>query len=267
MSLRIFATVAHLFVTALIALHGPDALAQSGRPITITVSPEVAEPGVQRTIHISGSWPMACSFPGTISVASLPFSGPASGLTLVTTEVVFSPCPPAGMDVSYTTTFTPQAAGVQTITLTHARQFIAQGQIITRPINGARAGSDITGVWHDPAVPGHGFSLYHSQAGSDLMAGGWYAYDSTGKPHWLLLNNVRWNDASRFTGDLFNVTSEAGACTLLSGCARQQIASGQVGRINGELLSDGRLRLAITAGPPFGDPPFAETLVLQRLKF
>lgn len=268
MSLRIFASLMCLVLAAfLAALHAPTASAQSGAPVTITVSPDVAEPGVARTIRVSGRWPVLCTLPGSIAVSPLPFTSQTSGLTLVTTVIYFSPCPTNGADVSLTTTVTPTQPGVQTLTLTHLGQVIAQGQLITRPLNGARAGADITGVWHDPAVPGSGFSIYHSHSGSDLVAGGWYVFDSNGKPHWMLLNNVRWNDATRFIGDLFNITSEAGACVLLAGCARQQIASNQVGRVNGELRADGKLRLVITAGPPFGDPPFAETWVLERLTF
>ncbi len=265
MSLRIFASALCLIAAALIA--SPVA-AQSGQPLTISVTPEVAEPGVVRTIRVSGRWPDRCSVPGGISVVALPFPTASGGLTLTPSSlIVFSPCPPTGPDVSLTTTHTPQVAGVQTLTLTHSGQFIVQGKLITRPINGARAGADITGAWHDPAVPGHGFSLYHAQSGSDLMAGAWYAYDSAGKPYWLLVNNVRWNDSSRFIGDLFDITSTAGNCTLLPGCARPQIASTQVGRVNGELLTDGKLRLVISAGPPFADPPFPNTIVLERLSF
>lgn len=264
MSLRIFAVWICLGLAALCAL---QASAQPAQPITITVTPEVAEAGVVRTIRVSGRWPVFCTAPGSMAVAPLPFAPPTAGLTLVTTAIFFSPCPPQGTEVSLSTTFTPSDPGVLPLTLTHLGQVIAQSQLITRPANAARAGTDITGAWHDPAVPGHGFSLYHSQRGSDLMAGAWYAYDSAGKPHWMLLNNVRWTDATRFSGELFNITSEAAACTLLAGCARQQIASSQVGRINGEVLGDGRLRIAVTAGPPFGDPPFPETLVLERLRF
>lgn len=264
MPLRIFASAICLVLAALVA---PLASAQSGRPVTITVTPEVAEPGVTRTIRVTGSWPVACSLPGSISIAPMPFSSQSGGLTLVTTQIVFSPCPPVGADVSLTTSHTPQAAGAHTLTLTHAGEFIAQTRLITRPANGARASTDITGAWHDPSVPGHGFSLYHSQAGSDLLAGAWYAYDSAGEPRWMLLNNVRWNDATRFIGDLFNVTAGAGNCSLLTGCPRQQIASSLVGSVNGEVLPDGRLRLIITAGPPFADPPFPQALLLERLNY
>ncbi|MDX2218525.1 MAG: hypothetical protein SF172_05825 [Burkholderiales bacterium] len=269
MSLRIFALWICLGLAALCA---PPVSAQSGQSgqsgqaITITVTPEVAEPGVVRTIRTSGRWPVFCTAPGSMTVAPLPFTASTAGLTLVTTAIFFSPCPLLGVEVSLSTTFTPTAPGVQLLTLTHLGQVFAQGQLITRPANAARAGTDITGAWHDPAMPGHGFSLYHSQRGSDVMAGAWYAYDSAGKPHWMLLNNMRWTDQTRFIGELFNITAATGNCTLLAGCARQQVASNQVGRINGEVLGDGRLRLAITAGPPFADPPFPETLVLERLR-
>ncbi|MBL8515486.1 MAG: hypothetical protein JNM76_00840 [Betaproteobacteria bacterium] len=265
MSLRIFATAICL---ATAALAPALASAQSGRPVMITVTPDVAEPGVQRTIRVSGSWPLACSRPIAIEVTALPFNAPGASLSIRTLELVFSPCPPTGQDISLTTTFTPQAAGVQSLTLIHAGEYVAQGKLVTRPAAASRAATDITGVWHDPAVPGHGFALYHSQTGSDILAGAWYAYDSAGKPHWLFMTNVRWNDATRFIADLSNLASAAQSCgLLLPGCAKPQLSAAQSGRLNGELLQDGKLRLVVTAGPPFADPPFPLTLVLERLTF
>jgi hypothetical protein len=269
MTLRIFA-MRHLapaaFAAWLVALPSAS-MAQATTPLRLTVTPEVAEPGVARTIRLSGTWPFVCSRPSSISVVNTPFPTLSAGLTLNSADIVFSPCPPTLSDVSLTTTYTPQTAGVLTLTLTNSGQFIAQGSLITRSISEPRAGADLTGAWHDPATPGSGLALYHSQGGSDLMAGALYVYDTAGKPHWLLLQAVRWTGPATFFGELRNVTAGAANCGLLPACANTQTASAQVGRVNGERLADGKLRLAITAGPPFADPPLPETLTLERLVF
>lgn len=244
--------------------------AQTPPPLTIEVTPTVAEPGVPRTLRVVGAWPDNCSLPTRIQVATSPVPSATNNLTLTSSPgLSFSPCPPPGtLSVSVSTTYTPATAGVQKITLTYGTQFILQSTLITRAVGGARAGTDLTGAWHDPAMPGSGLSLYHSLSGSDLAAGAFYLYDSNGKPHWLLLNNLRWNDESRFIADLFNVTgASTGGCLLLPACARPQAGSSQVGRVNGEVQADGKLRLAITVGPPFADPPFPYVLVLERLRF
>jgi hypothetical protein len=67
MSMQTFASA-----LCLIAMPGRNEapMAQSGRSVTIAVAPEIVEPGIVRALRFGRRWPMACTLPGSVSVAA-----------------------------------------------------------------------------------------------------------------------------------------------------------------------------------------------------
>jgi len=234
----------------------------------VTVSPLVADVGVPRTITVSASWRDGCvPMNPTLTVGPLPgqnhvnirFSQP---LTLIA-------CTQAVTPYSATLTYTPTQAGTQRIavTLTDGR-YLGGGQIITQATGKVRASRDLSGVWYSPATNGSGLALYHSQEGSDIMAGTWYVFDNNGKPYWYLIQNGRWDAPDRYTGDLVEVTSNPGNCFLLNGCARLMSAATRVGTLRIDVKGLDTIDVAVgVGGPPLSDLVITSNFTATRLRY
>lgn len=260
--------------TAMLALalpglaHSQDSLTLPPFSPIINVSPLVADVGVPRTITVSASWPDGCppmnptltagTLPGQTHI-SIRFTLP---LTLVACTQVVTP-------YSASLTYTPTQAGVQRIavTLTDGR-YLGGGQIITQSAGKVRASRDLSGVWYSPATNGSGLALYHSQEGSDIMAGTWYVFDNNGKPYWYLIQNGRWDAHDRYTGDLVEVTSNPGTCFLLNGCARLMSAATRIGTVRIDVKGLDTIDVAIgVGGPPLPDLVITTNFTATRLRY
>ncbi|MBL8515487.1 MAG: hypothetical protein JNM76_00845 [Betaproteobacteria bacterium] len=213
----------------------------------VTVSPVVADVGVARTITVSASWPDGCvPVSPSLSPSTLPSSDTLNirfslPMTLIACTQVVTP-------YSATFTYTPTKAGAQRIAvmLTDGR-YLGGGQLITQGAGQPRASVDLTGVWYDPASNGSGFSLFHSQSGSDVMAGAWYVYDGTGKPFWYLMQNGRWQSNTTYLANLIELQGATTGCAiLLPACARPQQSTRIVANISIQVLSLDRIRVTVT---------------------
>ncbi|MDX2218526.1 MAG: hypothetical protein SF172_05830 [Burkholderiales bacterium] len=213
----------------------------------VTVSPVVADVGVQRTITVSASWPDACvPVNPTLSVSNIP--GQDTVNIHFTVPQTFIACAQVVTPYSATFSYTPTRAGTQRIAvlLTDGR-YLGSGQIITQAAGQPRASVDLTGVWHDPASNGSGLALFHSQATTDVMAGAWYVFDGSGKPFWYLIQNGRWQSSTTYLGNLVEVQAGTTPCNiLLPGCARAQQSNRIAANIAIQILALDRIRVTVT---------------------
>jgi hypothetical protein len=213
----------------------------------VTVSPLVADIGVPRTIQVSGSWPDGCApVSASLSVSTIP--GQTTLNFRLQQPLTFAACTQVVTPYSHTLSYTPTQAGVQRIAvmLTDGR-YLGGGQLITQASGQPRASVDLTGAWYTPVTNGSGLALFHSQSTTDVMAGAWYVYDSTGKPFWYLIQNGRWQSNTAFAGNLVETQAGAGACTLsLPACARTQQSARIAANISIEVLALDRIRVFVT---------------------
>lgn len=213
----------------------------------VTVSPVVADVGVQRTITVSASWPDACvPVNPTLSVSNIPGQDTVNIHFIV--PQTFIACAQVVTPYSATFNYTPTRAGSQRIAiLLSDGRYLGGGQIITQVAGQPRAAVDLSGVWHDPTSNGSGLALFHSQATTDVMAGAWYVFDGSGKPFWYLIQNGRWQSSTTYLGNLVEVQAGTTPCNiLLPGCARAQQTSRIVANISIQILAQDRIRVTVT---------------------
>lgn len=250
MKLRIFASL----LTALAIVASAVASAQATPDYTprITVSPLVAPAGVVRTVTVSGITPPGCMLT-SIQPVEHPAGGSSAALTLRlrTFGEFFSVCPYiTDQPYSFTTTYTPSVAGRREVIAMNSgtSPVLGFGEIITsESATLGRGGTDITGVWYDPASNGSGIAFHHSHEDSGVLAGTFYGFDNTGRPFWYLIQNVRWSSATSFGASLVEISSQPGICVLLNGCNRLMQAAQPKGTFHGEILPNRRIRASIMA--------------------
>lgn len=223
-----------LAASMMLTAHAQSGLTPPASPV-VTVTPEVAPVGVPRTITFSAAWQDGC-VPGNASL----LIEPLPGISILTVRLVLPQslvaCTQAVTPYSATLTYTPTAAGVQRISVMLSDgRYLGQGEIITQSASGARAATDVTGVWFDPASNGSGLSLFHAQDGSDVAAGTWYLYNNSGTPTWFLIQNTRWESSTTLSGDLVIYSGTTVVCPSLSsqiqfGCPRPAANSTVVAR-------------------------------------
>lgn len=213
----------------------------------VSVSPVVADVGVQRTITVSASWPDSCvPVNPTLSVSNIP--GQDTVNIHFSVPQTFIACAQVVTPYSATFNYTPTRAGNQRIAvLLSDGRYLGGGQIITQAPGQPRASQDLSGVWFDPASNGSGLALFHSQSTTDVMAGAWYVFDGTGKPFWYLIQNGRWQSNTTYLGNLVEIQAGTTACSLLlPACARAQQTTRIAANISIQILAQDRIRVTVT---------------------
>jgi hypothetical protein len=236
-------------------------------PPSVVVAPLIANTGVERTITVSGVWPDACPPQNATLLPAVPGDNTIS-IKLIQPQT-FVACAQVITSFSSSVTYTPTAAGTQRIVATvNDGRHLATGQLITQSADKARASTDLTGTWYNATTNGSGLALFHSHAGSDVMTGAWYVYDTAGKPYWFLIQNGVWADANIFYGDLMQSSAPGGNCLFLPACARTMLASTRVGAVRIEIQEANRIRVSIgSGGPPLPEVNFETVFVAERLQF
>lgn len=236
-------------------------------PPLVTVTPLIANAGVERTITISGVWSDACPPQDASLLPSVPGDSTIS-IRLIQPQTLVA-CAQVLTNFSSSVTYTPTVAGTQRIVATvNDGRHLATGQLITRTSDKARASTDLTGSWYNATTNGSGLALFHAHAGSDVLAGAWYVYDTAGKPYWFLIQNGVWGDANIFYGDLMQANGNSGNCLFLPACARTMLAATRVGSVRIEIQGPNTIRVSIGAGgPPIPEVNFETVFVAERMQF
>ncbi len=204
-------------VAAGILILSQAALAQADlvvRPFTaiVSVDPLVAGPDVRRTITVSGAWPDSC-VPVSAALSDDPLRAGAPLIIELQVPQTFAPCLAVITPYSHKVNFTPSQGGARRVlAVTSDGRFLGEGELVTQYAGGARSLYDLTGAWFDPATNGSGLVLLHSFLGSDVVAGGWFFYDSQGNSRWYSIQFGRWETPTLFSARLLEFESAPGGC-------------------------------------------------------
>ena len=257
------------------ALLGPSsALAQSQLTVPsqiamVSVTPAVAGPGTPRTITVSGLWHDAC-VPGNPSIESdTPNNTVVFKLFVPQTLVA---CAQAFTPYQAQQTYTPRDGGVQrVVVLTNDGRLLGEGQIITQAQGKSHSSIDLTGEWHDDQTLGSGLFLSHNFSGSDVVFGGWFYYDDTGKPRWGSLQLGSWESPTVYNGQLLEFQAAPGNCGAVRACPRPATGYSYVANVRIEVVSANQIiveahgpTLAVFPPPP---PNILFRSVMNRLQF
>jgi hypothetical protein len=257
------------------ALLGPSsALAQSqltvpSRLAIVSVTPAVAAPDTPRTITVNGMWPDAC-VPGNPSIDNdTPNNTLVFRLFVPQTLVA---CAQAFTPYQAEQTYTPRDAGVQRIVvLTNDGRLLGEGQIITQAQGKSHSSVDLTGEWHDDQTLGSGLFLSHNFNGSDVVFGGWFYYDETGKPRWGSLQLGSWASPTVYVGQLLEFQAAPSNCGAVRACPRPATGYTNLASVRIEVVSANQIvveahgpSLPMIPAPP---PNILFRSVMNRLQF
>jgi hypothetical protein len=246
--------------------------------VTVGTGPVISTAGQPRTITVSGIWPNGC-IPSAASVVSGFASTDREVVVTLTVPPPQSPCTLATAPFTVSTTFTPQATGVQTLSAISSNgQFVAKGELVTSSLTAQRALFDVSGVWYNPAVPGWGFSLTHAHAGSGGFFGTWYVYRADGSTKWYTLQDAVWDVPilrgvvvdppipQALTATVYeSIGSDCPAAPqLIEACLVRSREVRNVGRITFTFTSRDTAGVSVERPPALG---FVSLGPIQRIKF
>lgn len=197
------------------------AVAQTSPNPLVQITPEIAAPGVQRTISVRVTAIVGCAPTG----ARLDTSR-VNAARIVMLVLDGARFPPLCLNdivsfASFQLTYTPEAEGPLRLLVAHANgPWVGEFALETRANPTLRSQFDLTGMWYDPATNGSGLTFVHAHARGDGVFGTWYLYDSAGRPRWYSIQNVVWRPGgNEAQGVLFSSAAPINICPLtIIGC-------------------------------------------------
>jgi len=267
MKMALFNLLASLFLGLVSLFAVASAFAQSGPtepappPSTprISVVPLLAQTGVERTITVSGVWPNGCIPTGITPMreaVSLTRSLP------IRLEIsTFPVCTLAITPYSYTTTFTPTAAGDYRI-IAYGSDGVTNNEILmaVRSLDANRSLYNLTGNWFDPTTSGSGVVFIHSYTTTDAVFGGWFMYGQNGDARWYSVQEGRWRENNEWNGTLYETSAAPQSCgNNLSACPLPFSNLRRVGSVR--ITMSGRSEAKIEALLASGTPLFTSNVV------
>lgn len=241
------------------------ALVPVTRTATLSVSPEVADVGVPRTLLINGTWTDGCtpvgakvdtSSDGREQVITINLIIP---ITLVACTQVITP-------YTQQVTVTPTARGPQRVVIvTTLGEYLSEGILDVRAASDHKPRTDITGVWFDPATNGSGLTFTQSASRPDLVFGTWYVYSNDGGSRWFTIQNTAWSQQGKvLEGDLLETRGNSVQCIApLDACPVGLSTVTTMGRARVTL--NGNHAALIEAFNPLGALLFSSQI--QRIRF
>jgi hypothetical protein len=178
-------------------------------PYSVGVSPQITDLGVARTITAIGIWNDACP-PTSASVEDDLAQGLSTLIVRLRVPETLVACAQVPTSYKLDVTYVPKQRGVlKVFALTQAGTPLGQTRLVTSTSTAPRARVDLTGLWYDPATNGSGLTFIHAYAGSDLVFGTWYLYDTARKPRWYTIQAATWkNDGQVMEGKLYETAAK-----------------------------------------------------------
>jgi hypothetical protein len=225
--------------------------------VRVTVTPEVALPGVTRNLIISGMWHSGCT-PVSPRLAYDAESAQTK-VAIVTLRSIDPVCLSlAGpQPFSHQLPFTPKQLGTTSVLVLEevSGHVIAKGEVVTQQAGKARSLRDLDGTWFSAATPGSALALTHAHAGNDALLGGWFLY-SNGIPRWYSMQQGSWESPTVFQGKLFEFDAPPQGCgPIVPGCPRSANAGRHIGWVRITAVDQSTIRVDAFAGltTPFDD--------------
>ena len=218
---RRFAGVAAMLLLATLmpwqpaAAQNPTNLVLAERVAQVTITPQVADVGVPRTIQISGVWP-GCSPVGARVIESGRLA-PTTRVVQMILPQTLMPCPAAFLPYTASATFTPTSRGIDRLLIHNVDgEYLGESLLDTRAPDDRRSAYNITGMWYDPASNGSGLTFVHSRnaARDNTVFGTWYVYDSTGLPRWYTIQDTEWKEQGTVLEGTMYETRAFGNCPI-----------------------------------------------------
>jgi hypothetical protein len=218
--------------------------------VRVTVAPEVAPPGVTRTLTIAGTWNSGC--PPVSPQLSVDAESPLTQVAVVT---LLSVDPVCLSFVPYSTfshqvQFTPGSAGVKSVYVLEQQSgyLISQGQVVTHAVGKTRSLQDLDGTWFAASSPGSALALAHGYRTNDELVGAWFLY-SKGVPRWYSIQQGSWQSPTLFVGKLFEFDAPPQGCgPVVPGCPRAASAGRHFGWVRITVVNDATIKVDAHAG-------------------
>jgi hypothetical protein len=263
----LFNLVASFFLAVISLFAVASAFAQSGPtgptppPFTprILITPAIAVAGIERTITVSGNWPSGCIPSGITPMRETASLTRALPIRLEIST--FSVCTLAITPYSFTTTFTPTAAGDFRV-IAYGSDGVTNNEVLmaVRSVDANRSLYNLTGSWFDPATSGSGVVFIHGYTTTDAVFGAWFMYGQNGEARWYSIQEGRWRDGTEWNGTLYETTAAPQSCeNNLSVCPLPFRNLRRVG--TARITMSGRFDAKLEALTTAGNPLFTSTLV------
>jgi hypothetical protein len=196
-----------LLVVAVIACsqfaHAGKGLSLEGK---ITITPDLAAAGVERTIKIDGVWSNDCP-PTTATLSANPVDAPSAVLIQLNLVPTLLPCAQVLTPFSVEVKFTPPKPGVlPVIASVSDGRFVADARLAVTVPGDPSALINVSGSWFELPNPASILVLDHSVRSNDAVVGSWNLFDAAGKPRWLLIHSSRRLSATTLDAALVEYT-------------------------------------------------------------
>jgi hypothetical protein len=226
---------------------------QAGYNSTVTVTPAVAGPNVERTIAVSGTWNDSC--PPVGSSIERDNLRPRTLIFKVFVPQTFVACAQVLTPYEQRQNFTPTQEGVDRIlVITNDGRFVAEGTLVTQGAGKARSLRDLTGFWFDSRTLGSGLSLTHGFDTSDAVMGAWFYYDNQGKSRWGSIQKGSWVTPTVYVAELLEVEAAPGNCPVYA-CPQAATSVKFIAGIRIEVRANGSLLVEAHGPVPAVFPP------------
>jgi hypothetical protein len=237
--------------------------------VRVTVTPEVALPGVARTLTISGMWHSGC----TPVSPRLAYDAEAAQtkVAIVTLRSIDPVCLSlAGPSpFSHQLPFTPRQLGTTGVLVLEevSGSVIAKGEVVTQQAGKARSLLDLDGFWFSVATSGSALALTHAHSGNDGLMGAWFLH-SNGVPRWYSIQRGSWQSPTVFIGRLMEFSAPPQGCNpAVPGCPLAATSGRDFGWVRLTVSNDSTLVAEAHADPavPVSVPLPDEATLLFRV--
>lgn len=185
---------------SLMLLTAQSAMAQSIAEARLTVTPQYAPPGVERTLRVDAVKLSGCPT-GAATIAAVPIDDPTQlNITIEDIDALVSPaCPGTMVPISVEIKYTPSKVGSMNVSVMLSdKRFVGQWPLVTSTPDSVGLLSNLSGTWFERPNPGSILSVTHKafDANSplpsrDALVGTFGLFSSAGAPRWYLFHSSK----------------------------------------------------------------------------
>ncbi len=253
-----FGVIARSIAALILSTVALSSAAQNNAPLpftpAISTEPTNAPQNTPRVITVQGQWPNGCPPSSGTMTTDLAESDYLITIALIIPQTLL-PCTQAITSYTVKFNYTPQALGVIRVMVKAIGDGVGSipggaGTISTSLLGQNRGIADVSGMWYDPNTNGSGVSIIHNYQGvSSGLFAAWFAYDSSGNPRWLTIQEGKWEANNFIIGNLYETKAAPNQCNAsMPLCVARYLS----------LVKIGTARLSFTGiGPNAGTPPQA----------